>query len=76
VATTNPSQRSGHPDRRATLLPTTYNHAGEGCGERIESPHASCQAAVTPFLAAERLQRRAEVLIVCICGTSWREVAA
>ncbi len=59
-----------------TLVPTTFHHGPEGCGERIESPHPRCQELFLPYLAGERLHRRFATIVLClVCRSAWREVA-
>lgn len=68
-----PKQHKAPPVDR-NLWPTTFRHPAT-CGERIPSPHQGCQAALTPYMAAERFATRLATLILCKCGAAWREVA-
>lgn len=63
-------------DLNTVLVATTFRHPSGRCGERVESPHDVCQAALTPYLAAERFTTRLATLILCRCGAAWREIAA
>ncbi|MBA2553946.1 MAG: hypothetical protein H0V10_09710 [Geodermatophilaceae bacterium] len=67
---------SGTQTTATTLVPTSYRHGFEGCGDRIPSPHPACQELYAPFLAGERLHRTFARIVVCRCGAAWREVAA
>ena len=63
-------------DRDTVLVSTTFCHPSGRCGERVESPHEACQAALAPYLAAERFVQRNATLLLCRCGAAWREVSA
>lgn len=64
-------------DLNTVLVSTSFRHPSGRCGERVLSPHDKCQAALTPYLAAERFSLRDRgAILLCRCGAAWREVTA
>jgi hypothetical protein len=60
------------PDPDIILVPTSFVHGSEGCGDRVGCP---CGLEIGPYHSAERLVRSRAVIIWCgRCRQAWREV--
>ena len=62
---------------QSVLIPTVGHRDAATVGDRIPSPHRSCQDFLEPYRGGLRYRSRLATLIFCIpCGAAWREELA